>query len=210
MKIVVFGASGGTRVQIAQQALAAGHEMTAFVRTPARLTIQHPKLTVFQGDVLDADQVARAIQGQGAVISALGPSRPPAPGMMKNAAENITVAMKQYGVRRLISTTGAGVRDPQDRPKLIDHAIKALLGLVSAEVLRDSENNVNVIRATDLDWTIARFPMLTDGPYTGRYRAGYLGKDSGARLSRADAAAFVVKELVEGKWIQQAPVVSQK
>ena len=80
MKIVVFGASGGTGVQIVQQALAAGYNVTAFVRTPARLTVQHPRLTVFQGDVLDADQVARAIQGQEAVISALGPSRPPAPG----------------------------------------------------------------------------------------------------------------------------------
>ena len=102
------------------------------------------------------------------------------------------------------------MRDPQDRPKFIDHPIKALLGLISVEVLRDSEDNVNVIRATDLDWTIARFPMLTDGPHTGQYRAGYLGKDSGARLSRADGAAFVVKELAEAKWIRRAPVVSQK
>ncbi len=210
MKIVVFGASGGTGVQIVEQALAAGHAVTAFVRTPAKLTVQHPNLTVFQGDVLNADQVAQAVQGQDAVISALGPSRPPVSGMMKTAAENITAAMKQHHVRRLISTTGAGVRDSQDRPKLIDHAIKALLGLISAEVLRDSENNVNVIHATDLDWTIVRFPMLTDGPHTGQYRAGYLGKDSGARISRADGADFVVNELVEGKWVRQSPVISQK
>jgi putative NADH-flavin reductase len=210
MKIVVFGASGGTGVQIVQQALAAGHEVTAFVRTPARLTVQHPKLTAFQGDVLDADQVARAIQGQEAVISALGPSRPPVPGMMKTAAENIVSAMKRHGVRRLISTTGAGVRDPKDQPKLSDKVIKTLLGLLSAEVLRDSENNVNAIRlqGKDLDWTIVRFPMLTDGPRTGKYRVGYIGKNSGSRISRADGADFIVKELAEAKYVGEAPVIS--
>jgi putative NADH-flavin reductase len=208
MKIVVFGASGGTGKQIVEQALAAGHDVTAFVRTPARLTVQHPRLTICQGDVTNAGQVAQATQGQDAVISALGPSRPPVPGMMKTAAENITAAMRKHGVRRLISTTGAGVRDPQDQPKLADRIIKFMLKLTAAEVLRDSEQNVNVIRAADLDWTVVRFPMLNDGPLTGKYRVGYLGKGSGTRLSRADAAHFVVRELGEGKYICQAPVIS--
>jgi putative NADH-flavin reductase len=66
-------------------------------------------------------------------------------------------------------------------------------------VLRDSENNVNVIRAQgkDMDWTIVRFPTLTHGPRTGTYRVGYVGKNSGSRISRADAADFIVKELAK-------------
>ncbi|MCX6081434.1 MAG: NAD(P)H-binding protein [Chloroflexi bacterium] len=64
MRIVVFGASGGTRTQIIEQALSAGHGVTAFVRTPAKLAIQHPKLTILQGDVLVADQVEKAILGR--------------------------------------------------------------------------------------------------------------------------------------------------
>ena len=85
MKVVVFGASGKTGVHVVEQALAAGHDVTAFVRTPAKLTIQHPNLSVFQGDVMNAEQVDQAIAGQDAVISALGPSRPPVPDMMKTA-----------------------------------------------------------------------------------------------------------------------------
>ena len=210
MKVIVFGASGKTGVHVVEQALAAGHDVTAFVRTPAKLTIQHPKLSVFQGDVMDAEKVDQAIAGQDAVISALGPSRPPVPDMMKTAATNIIAAMKRHGVRRLISTTGAGVRDPKDQPKLSDKVIKTLLGLLSAEVLRDSENNVNAIRlqGKDLDWTIVRFPMLTDGPRTGKYRVGYIGKNSGSRISRADGADFIVKELAEAKYIGEAPVIS--
>jgi len=208
MKIVVFGATGGTGMEIVKQALAAGHQVTAFVRNPAKMSVQHANLDVFQGDVMDAAAVERAIAGQEAVISALGPTRPPTPGMMETAARNIVAAMKKHGVRRLISTTGAGVRAPQDRPKLADNLIKGLLTLMAGAVLRDSEANVNVIRATELEWTIVRFPRLTDGPHTGRYRVGYLGQDSGIQIARADGADFVLRELAEGKYIRQMPVAS--
>lgn len=208
MKIVVFGASGGTGIEIVKQALAAGHEVTAFVRNPAKVAINHPNLCIVQGDVLDALAVEKAVEGQEAVISALGPTRPPVPGMMESAAKNIMAAMQKYGVRRLISTTGAGVRDPQDQPKLMDFVMKRLLTLLAASVLRDSAANVAVFRASNLDWTIVRYPRLTNGPHTGKYRVGYIGKDSGSQLSRADGADFVLRELAEGKYIHQMPMVS--
>lgn len=208
MKVVVFGASGGTGIKIVEQALAAGHVVTAFVRNPAKLALQHANLTFCQGDVTDANAVAFAVAGQDAVLSALGPARPPVPGMMETAARNIVAAMTKQGVRRLISTTGAGVRDPQDRPKPVDHLMKGLLTLVAGAVLRDSAANVAVIRGSDLDWTIVRFPRLTDGPHTGTYRVGYLGQDSGTQLARADGADFVLKELRTDKYIRQMPVVS--
>ena len=208
MKIVVFGASGGTGIEIVKQALAAGHLVTAFVRNPAKIEVAHPNLILFQGDVLDADAVEKAVAGQEAVISALGPTRPPVAGMMATAAKNILAAMKKHDIHRLVSTTGAGVRDAQDKPKLMDHLMKALLSLLAAEVLRDSAANVDILRASTTDWTIVRFPRLTDGPRSGKYRVGYVGKDSGSQLSRADGADFVLKELVERKYICKMPVVS--
>jgi putative NADH-flavin reductase len=208
MKIIVFGASGGTGREIVKQALEAGHEVTAFARNPLRIGVQHPKLSIVTGDVSDSLAVEKALAGQQAVISALGPSRPPVPGMMQAAAKNIVAAMSRAGIRRLVSTTGAGVRADQDQPGLMDHIMKGLLTLLAGEVLRDSAANVAVLRASDLDWTIVRYPRLTDGPLTGHYRVGYLGRDSGTRLSRADGAHFVLKELADGKYIRQMPVVS--
>lgn len=208
MKVIVFGASGRTGLQIVEQALAAGHQVTAFVRSPAKVAIQHKNLTLFQGDVTDPAAVEKAVAGQEAVVSALGPTRPPVPGMMETSAKNIVAAIRKAGVRRLVSTSGAGVHDPEDRPKLVDKLIKGLLTLLSREVLEDSEANVRVIRETDLDWTIVRFPMMRDGPQTGKYRVGYIGRDSGSQISRADGADFVVRELSEGKYIHKAPVVS--
>jgi putative NADH-flavin reductase len=143
MNLIVFGASGGTGKEIVQQALEAGHHVTAFVRNPTKMALQHPHLTVFQGDVLDGAGVEQAIAGQDAVISALGPTRPPQPGMMETAAKHIVTAMQKAGIRRLVSTTGAGVRDPQENPKLIDNVMKVLLTLLARDVLRDSAANVN-------------------------------------------------------------------
>ena len=208
MKIVVFGASRGMGLKVAEQALQAGHTVTAFVRTPSKFTLQHPNLTVFQGDSMDAAAVENAIAGQDAVISALGPTRPPVPGMMETSAKNIVNAMTKHGVRRLVSTTGAGVRQPEDQPKLADHLIGFLLNLLAKSVVLDSAGNVQVIQSSDLDWTVVRFPRLIDGDPTGKYHFGYVSKDSSTQLRRADAAAAVLRELTEKKWIRKLPLVS--
>jgi putative NADH-flavin reductase len=208
MKIVVFGASRGVGFEVVKQALEAGHVVTAFIRSPEKFGAKHAKLTMFQGDAMDATAVENAIAGQEAVISALGPTRPPVPHMMETSAENIVVAMKKHGVHRLISTTGAGIRQPEDEPKFMDRFIGFLLNLMAKEVVLDSAMNVKVIQTSDLEWTIIRFPRLIDGEHTRKYRVGFVGKDSSTKFSRADAADFVLKELRERKWLRKLPLVS--
>lgn len=208
MKMVVFGASRGVGLQVVKQALEAGHAVTAFVRSPEKFEVKHANLTVIKGDAMDAVAVESAIAGQEAVISSLGPTRPPVPRMMETAAKNIVAAMKKHGVLRLISTTGAGVRQPQDEPKFIDRFIGFLLNLLAKEALLDSAENVKVIQASDLEWTVVRFPRLTDGQHTGKYQTGFVGKTSGTKLSRADGADFILKELTEKKWLKTSPLAS--
>jgi len=208
MKILVFGASRGLGLQVVEQALQAGHTVTAFVRNPAALTFQHPNLTVLQGDSMDATAVEKAIAGQDAVVSTLGPARPPVPGMMEMSAKHIVAGMEKHSIRRLISTTGAGVRQPQDQPKPADYVISFLLHLLVKNVVLDSAANVKVIQDSDLNWTIVRFPRLMDGAHTGKYRVGYISKDSSTQFSRADGADFILKELTEKKWLRKLPLVS--
>ena len=208
MKIVVFGASRGVGLEVVKQALEGGYQVTAFVRSPEKFTVTHPNLTVFKGDSMDAEAVEKAIAEQDAVISALGPTRPPVPHMMETSAKNIVAGMRKHGVRRLVSTTGAGVRQPEDQPKFIDHFIGFLLNLLAKDVVLDSAANVKVIRESDLDWTVVRFPRLMDGEHKGRHQVGYVGKSSGTQLSRADGADFILKELTEMKWLKKLPLVS--
>jgi putative NADH-flavin reductase len=208
MKFVVFGASRGVGLKVVEQALEAGQVVTAFVRSPEKFEIKHANLIVFKGDSMDAAAVEQAIEGHEAVVSALGPIRPPVPHMMEISAKNIVAAMKKHGVHRLISTTGAGVRQPEDDPKVIDRFIGFLLNLLAKDIVLDSAENVKTIQSSGLEWTIVRFPRLMDGVHTYKYRVGFVGKDSGTQISRADAADFVLKELTEKKWVEKLPMVS--
>lgn len=208
MKLVVFGAARGVGLKVVEQALEAGHTVTAFVRSPERFGVKHANLTVFKGNSMDATAVVQAMVGQEAVISTLAPTRPPVPHMMETSAKNIVAAMRKHGVDRLVSTTGAGIRQPEDVPQFIDRFMGFMLNLLAKEVVLDSAEYVKTIRASDVEWTIVRFPRLMDGKHTRTYRVGFVGKDSGTQISRADAADFVLQELTAKKWLRKLPLVS--
>ena len=86
--------------------------------------------------------------------------------------------------------------------------MKGQLTLLARDVLADSAANVKLIQSSGLDWTVVRYPRLLDGAHTGKYRVGYVGKDSGSQISRADGADFVMKELTANQWIGKSPIVS--
>jgi putative NADH-flavin reductase len=208
MKLTIFGATGRTGIPLVQQALAAGHSVTALARTPEKLSITHDQLTVVQGDATDPAAVERAVAGAEAVLSALGQTKGAPKDMQTVATRNIVAAMQQHGVRRLVSLTGAGVDAPQDQPKLINHLITFALKTLSGDVLRDAEGHAEVIRNSDLDWVIVRGPMLTEGPYTGQYRVGWVGVNTSARIARADVADFMLKQVTDDTYLRQAPMIS--
>jgi putative NADH-flavin reductase len=209
MKLTIFGATGRTGIPLVQQALAAGHSVTALARTPEKLPITHDQLTVVQGDATDSAAVERAVAGAEAVLSALGQTKGAPKDMQTVATRNIVAAMQQHGVRRLVSLTGAGVDAPQDQPKLINHLITFALKTLSGDVLRDAEGHAEVIRNSDLDWVIVRGPMLTEGPYTGQYRVGWVGVNTSARIARADVADFMLTQVTDDTYLRQAPMISE-
>lgn len=208
MKVAIFGASGRTGCPLVEQALAAGHEVRVLVRDPSKFTESHGRLAVVRGDVLDAEAVDETIAGTAAVLSALGQTKTSPKDVQTRGTENIVSAMERRGVRRLVSLTGAGVRDPRDEPKLVDRAITSLLGWLQPDVLEDGARHAEVIKRSDLEWVIVRGPRLTEGPRRGRYRVGMVGKNSGTRISRADLAEFMLEQLSTNTHLRQMPVVS--
>lgn len=208
MKIVVFGATGGTGQHIVEQALASGHEVVAFARTPSKLRAQHERLSVVQGDVQDAERVKTAVAGVDAVISALGPTSNTADYQVTKGTKNILAAMEKHDVRRLVVSAGAGVGDPNDEPRLINKLINVALKLFSRHVYEDMKRVVETVRASDVDWTIVRAPMLTDNPKSGNVRVGYVGKGMGPRLARADMAHFMLQQLEDETYLRKAPAIS--
>ena len=131
MRLVIFGATGGTGRRLLERAIAEGHEVTAFVRNPSRMTARHQRLKIVAGDAFDPERVREAVAANEAVISVLGsrqpsnPLRPRSPGDPNGPASagsrNIIAAMKEHGLRRFVCQTAWGwekasrIRDLQER-----------------------------------------------------------------------------------------------
>ena len=208
MKLLIFGATGTIGRQLVEQALAQGHAVTAFVRDPARLALKHAKLKVVQGDVLDYASVERAVSGQEAVLSALG-----TPALTKNTVRsegtrNIIRAMEQAGVRRLICLSSIGIGD--SRPMLPFHYKYILVPLLLRQGFAEHELEENWVKQSQTDWTIVRPGAFTDGDRSGTYRHSLTVTDKAikAKISRADVADFMLKQLGERTYLHQTPWVS--
>ena len=178
------------------------------MRDRGKLGLQHENLRLVQGDIQDAAQVEQAIAGQDAVLSVLGQTPTSPKDVMEVGAKHILAAMRQHGVRRLVTLTGAGVEDPKDQPGLLNHVITFLLKTIVPQALADAVRSVKLVRASSLDWTVVRAPRITDGVRTGKYRVGYVGKGTGNRITRADLADFMLKQAQDRRYVHDAPVVS--
>lgn len=198
MKITLFGATGGTGRQLLQQACEAGHEVTAVVRDPARLTVAHPRLTVLRADVMDPTAIGPAVRGHDAVVSALGSRAGRVPTTVcTDSATSIISAMRAEGVRRLVVVSAGVVTTDGDGP-LTRLVLKPILNTVLKHTTADKWRMEDVVRASGLEWTIVRPPMLTDGPHTGTYRSTIdRNVRGGLRVSRADLADCVLRCLTE-------------
>lgn len=210
MKLTVFGATGKSGRILVRKALEAGHELTAFARTPEKLDARHDRLSVVKGDALDAAAVAEAIRGSDAVVSLIGVNPKSLEPVFAASVANMIAGMRAAGVRRLVLSAGAGVGDPNDAGGLAGKLIGGLIKLLARRAYEDGLAAAAAIRAAaDLDWTMVRLPMLSDEPGgRGSLRIGYLGKGTGPRLSREDLAGFMLRELVERRYVRQAPVIS--
>jgi putative NADH-flavin reductase len=208
LNLTIFGATGKTGKHLLAQALAAGHHVTALVRDSSKLRMSHDRLRIVQGDAQNAVVVNEAVTGAEAVLSVLGPTSNEPILAVSKGTDTILAAMKSHNVRRLIISSGAGVREPNDSPGLFDTLIGALVKTVSRNVYEDMAGTVATVRASDLDWTIVRVPMLTDSPGTGNIKVGYVGKGIGVHVSRTDLAGFMLKQLQDTTYIQKAPAIS--
>ncbi len=203
MLLSVFGATGPSGRLIVERALEEGHSVRAFARDPGRLGLEHPRLEVVVGDVLDQRAVEAAIAGSGAVIGCLGMRRGSSKTIVADGTRRILAAMQAHGVRRFIGLSAYGAGETRD-----GSAYSRVTWLLLRPNLEDKERYETLVRATDLDWTLVRPPKLTDDPATGRYRAGTdLRMKLTSKISRADLAAFIVDQLDDPAYLRKAPAI---
>jgi putative NADH-flavin reductase len=194
MKLTILGATGATGLALTEQALAAGHDVTAVVRDPARLTVPvHARLRTITADVMDPASIADAIAGTDAVISAVGPRGTGPTTVIQDSVRSIIAAMDKTGARRLIEVSGSIVADDGEsaymRYLIKPLARRTFLRHVCADMRQGEEQ----IRRSDVDWTIIRPPSLTSKPATGIYRTAVdRNLPRGFTISRADLAECIL------------------
>jgi len=194
MKLTIFGATGAVGTILTERALAAGHEVTAVVRDPARLSLPaQPRLRVITADVMDPASITPAVEGTDAVVSAVGPRASGPTAVIRDSVRSIILAMNKTGTRRFVEVSGSVVADEGEsvymRYLLKPLARRTFLRHVNADMKAGEDE----IRASDLDWTIVRPPALTAKPARGRYRTA-IDKNlpHGFQVTRADLAACLL------------------
>jgi putative NADH-flavin reductase len=216
MKIVIIAATGGIGRQLLNQAVAAGHDVTAVVRSPQKLTAQHIRTVAADLAKPDAGVLESAIAGADAVLSGLGARSAAEAGVARRGTQAIVEAMQTTGVRRLVVVSAApiGTVPSPDRPHPPKHDpgdgffMRHLGARFARTAFRthyaDLAGMEDVVRASHLDWTISRPPKLTNKPLTGRYRTA-IGRNvrGGFSVSRADVAHHMLHTLNQPETIKQ-------
>jgi putative NADH-flavin reductase len=205
MNLLIFGATGETGRELVKQALEQGHTVTGFSRHADQLKEDFPKAQVIQADVANMASVEKAVQGQDAVLSALGSSSLKRNPALTKGVENIVQAMERHHVRRLVYQSSLGVGDSRERVGFLIRYI--IIPLVLRNAIADHEDKERIIKQSNLDWVIVRPAGLRNEPLTGEYRAGE-DIQFGARISRADVADFMLKQLTDDTYLKKTPGIS--
>jgi uncharacterized protein YbjT (DUF2867 family) len=202
MTVLVLGATGDTGRLVVQQGLAGGQKVRALVRSLNKLGISDPALEVVTGQATDAQDVGAAMAGAEAVISTLGGKGGT---VMTDATRAIIAGAGTSGVGRIVMLSTFAVR--RDRLSL---PAKLITKLAMDSEVRDKTAAEDLLRASDLKWTIAHAVRLTNGPATGRVRV--LPEEAVLHLrntiSRADVAAWLLMAVGDDSTVGRAVAIT--
>lgn len=211
MNIAIFGASGAAGKLLTERSLAAGHQVTALLRTPEKFPLRD-RVRVVQGNAFDPEAVCRTIEGADVVLSALGARSLKKEDVLERAVPLIVTAMQQERVRRVIVLGSAGAlptsldKQPAWRRWIVQNIVyNTFLKWPVASQISQYAN----LSASNLDWTMVMPPMLVNSPGQGTYRIdGDALPRNGSRISREDVADFMMQQITSMQWIKKGVYIA--
>ncbi|CAM3687313.1 NAD(P)-dependent oxidoreductase [Smaragdicoccus niigatensis] len=204
MKILILGATGGVGRHLVEQAVANGHDVSVVCRDVRRIPTGWP-VTPHRLDlsIATSAELAVAVAGTDAVVSALGHRSKSDRGVLGRSAETVVGAMWEAGVRRFIGISAAPLAPAEDFTAR--YLMMPIVKRAFAEVYRDTADMEAVLREAQVDWTVVRPPRLTNHRLTGTYRTAFdRNLRHGRSIGRADLAQFMLAAISEGATIGHA------
>ena len=206
MKITVFGATGGIGGHVVQQALDAGHKVTAVVRASSSYQVENPSLEVVRVPGLtEAGPLLEAVDGSEAVISGVGPRGRKDGPVASGSIRSILAALSETGVRRFVAVSAAPLGPAAPDESFVNRRLLLpMINAFAADVYADLRVMEADIVSSGAEWTIVRPPKLTNGALTGNYRTAVGGTVShGYTVSRADVAHLMLAAIDDPALVDQ-------
>ena len=198
--ILVFGASGGTGLEVVEQALEAGHKVTAILRHPDKFPIRHEQLRIIKGDVLNSITYENTFFGMDVVISCLGTRNREATVVYSQGVTNILQAMQKVGMDRIICLSAGAVEIAPNTSFIMKFLMKNILQKLFKYSYADMLLMEGILHGSNLNWTVIRPPRLLNGDRTGKYRTSINEIiPNMSSLNRADLADYIIHHLDDEK-----------
>ena len=209
MKIVVFGSTGTIGEHVLEQGLDQGHQVFAFCRDKNKVSVSnHPRLKIVEGDVMNPLNVERATTGMDAVVIVLGSGKSRKSVVRSEGTKNIIAAMQQNDVNRLICQSTLGTYESNGNLNFFWKRI--MFGWYLKQIFLDHELQEKYVKNSGLNWTIVRPSAFIDGAKTENYLHGFGAEEKSLKLkiSRADVADFILKQVSSSTYLHQTPGIS--
>ena len=207
--ILVFGASGGTGLEVVEQALEAGHKVSAVLRHPDKFPIRHEQLRIIKGDVLNSITYENTFFGMDVVISCLGTRNREATVVYSQGVTNILQAMQKVGMDRIICLSAGAVEIAPNTSFLMKFLIKNILQKLFKYSYADMLLMEGILHGSNLNWTVIRPPRLLNGDRTGKYRTSINEIiPNMSSLNRADLADYIIHHLDDEKTFKSKVEIS--
>lgn len=210
MKVFLFGATSPTGRLVLESLLNNNHVVTALARNPEAISIEHTNLKLVKGDVFDPSTFEEWMKGNDLVVSILGTGSSNKPTTIySRGGQNILDAMRNVGIKKLITITSGGVQ--KDDPVIQKSFFYKYVGLwYLRHIYIDMAAWEKILeKSKDIDWICIRPTYLQNGKLTNNYRVNKTyAPDNGWKISRADLADFITKQVASNEFIHQKPVIA--
>lgn len=207
-RVAVFGSTGGSGRTLVRRAIGRELDVVAYARRPERLGELRGEVEVVEGELSDAQRIAEALEGVDTVFSLLGPKTiTPGRRPLTEGMRHVVRGMEIHGITRILAIATPSVKHPGDAPHALMSPMGVLIRRLGGPAFDELRGMADVLRGSDLEWTLARIPFLTNGPASEEPEVGPLSWTSSLTLSRETLAAWMLDEATRRDWVRGAPVL---
>jgi putative NADH-flavin reductase len=210
MKIAILGSTGFVGKVLINKAVAAGYQVKTLARYPERLEYIKDKVEIITGNIFEPLSIDAAIEDTEVVISTIGPptDKKCDPSLYENAMKDIVRSMDKHGVKRYIHIGGAGHAGGEDEKWTLNRRfLRLFLNLFGKQILVAKHMEWEVLKTSDLDWTLVRPPRIANKEASGKISANEKKLES-LEVSVGDLTDFILEQITSKEWIRKAPLVS--